>query len=29
MIYNIKTDEIRIVCFILEYGDHKYSQLLI
>jgi hypothetical protein len=28
MIYNIKTDEIRIVCFILEYGDHnKYSQL--
>jgi len=28
LVYNIQTDEIQIVCFILEYGDHdKYNQL--
>ncbi len=28
LIYNIQIDEIQIMCFILEYGDHKkYNKL--
>lgn len=28
LVYNIQTDEIQIVCFILEYGDHdNYNHL--
>ncbi len=28
LIYNIQTNEIQIICFVLEYGDHdKYNDL--
>lgn len=28
LIYNIQTNEIQIICFVLEYGDHnKYNKL--
>lgn len=28
LVYNIQTDEIQIICFVLEYGDHdKYNNL--
>lgn len=28
LIYNIQTNEVQIICFVLEYGDHnKYNDL--
>jgi len=28
LVYNIQTNEIQIICFVLEYGDHnKYNKL--